>query len=97
MRRLIDGIDEPMTENKTARTAKSSQRKARNPFVGRWRITWMEQWDQEFVDEEVEGFFEFELQRQRLIPVWVCSRTDRLPSFNTRRKSVFGVFVGRER
>lgn len=46
-----------MTEKETA---KSTQRKARNPFVSRWRITWMEQWDQEFVDEEVEGFFEFE-------------------------------------
>jgi hypothetical protein len=33
--------------------------KAKNPLVGRWRITWMEQWDQEFVDAEVEGFFEF--------------------------------------
>ncbi len=50
-----------MTEKKTAKTAKSTQRKARTPFVGRWRITWMEQWDQEFVDEEVEGFFAFEL------------------------------------
>ncbi len=26
---------------------------------GRWRITWMDLWDQEFVDAEVEGFFEF--------------------------------------
>ncbi len=32
----------------------------RNPFKGRWRITWMAQWDQDYVDEEVEGFFEFE-------------------------------------
>ena len=38
----------------------SSQRAGKNPFVGRWRITWMEQWDQKFVDAEVEGFFEFE-------------------------------------
>ena len=29
-----------------------------NPFQGRWQITWMEQWDQDFVDEEVEGYFE---------------------------------------
>jgi hypothetical protein len=28
-------------------------------LIGRWRITWMEAWDQDFVDEEVEGFFEF--------------------------------------
>ena len=33
--------------------------KAKCPLIGRWRITWMEQWDQDFVDAEVEGFFEF--------------------------------------
>ena len=49
-----------MAKKKIAETAKSSQRTARNPFVGRWRITWIEQWDQDFIDEEVEGFFEFE-------------------------------------
>ncbi len=32
--------------------------KAENPFRGRWRITWMEQWDQDNVDEAVEGYFE---------------------------------------
>jgi hypothetical protein len=31
----------------------------KNPLEGRWRITWMDQWDQDFVDEEVEGYFEF--------------------------------------
>src|SRR5262245_33347879 len=28
-------------------------------FAGRWRITHMDQWDQGFVDAEVEGFIEF--------------------------------------
>ncbi|MEZ6131156.1 MAG: hypothetical protein R3C59_20985 [Planctomycetaceae bacterium] len=28
-------------------------------FVGRWRITSMTEWDQDFVDEEVPGYFEF--------------------------------------
>jgi hypothetical protein len=37
--------------------AKASRPK--NPFAGRWRITWMEQWDQDFVDAEVEGYFKF--------------------------------------
>jgi hypothetical protein len=26
-----------------------------NPFMGRWKIVWMEVWDQDFVDEEVPG------------------------------------------
>jgi hypothetical protein len=33
--------------------------KSTSPFEGRWRITSMEMWDQEFVDAEVEGYFEF--------------------------------------
>jgi hypothetical protein len=31
-----------------------------SPFTGRWRITHMDQWDQEFVDAEVDGYFEFD-------------------------------------
>jgi hypothetical protein len=30
-----------------------------SPFEGRWRITWMELWDQQFVNAEVEGYLEF--------------------------------------
>jgi hypothetical protein len=33
--------------------------KPASPFVGRWRITHMDQWDQDFVDAEVEGHFTF--------------------------------------
>lgn len=34
--------------------------KPENSFEGRWRIFWMDQWNQDYVDEEVEGFIEFE-------------------------------------
>ena len=30
-----------------------------NPYKGKWRITEMELWDQEFIDMEVEGYFLF--------------------------------------
>lgn len=30
-----------------------------NPFLGRFRITSMDQWDQDYIDEEEEGYFEF--------------------------------------
>ena len=33
--------------------------KTPSPFEGRWRITSMEMWAQDFVDAEVEGYFEF--------------------------------------
>ena len=33
--------------------------KKTNPFIGRWRIVSMSAWDEEFIDEEEEGFFEF--------------------------------------
>ena len=32
----------------------------KNEFDGRWRITWMDQWDQDYVDQEGEGFVEFD-------------------------------------
>ena len=31
----------------------------KNPFIGKWRITEMEQWDLDFIDEEEEGYIEF--------------------------------------
>ena len=31
-----------------------------SPFTGRWRIVSMDQWDQEFVDEEEEVYIEFD-------------------------------------
>ena len=34
--------------------------KKENPFAGRWRIVSMEQWEQNFIDEEEEGYFEFD-------------------------------------
>ena len=34
--------------------------KQKNPFEGRWSITWMDQWGQDYVDAEVEEFIEFE-------------------------------------
>src|SRR5687767_6946868 len=34
--------------------------KPSSPFAGRWRITHMDQWELDFVDAEVEGYFEFD-------------------------------------
>jgi hypothetical protein len=31
----------------------------KNPFLGKWRITEMEQWDKDFIDAEEEGYIEF--------------------------------------
>jgi len=33
--------------------------KKKSQIVGRWRITSMTEWDQDFVDEEVPGYFNF--------------------------------------
>jgi hypothetical protein len=41
-------------------TARNKQGRRGTGLVGRWRIVWMEVWDQDFVDAEVEGYFEFE-------------------------------------
>jgi len=29
----------------------------KSPFAGRWRITSMSAWEQDFIDEEEEGYF----------------------------------------
>ena len=31
----------------------------KNKFIGKWRISEMEQWDQDFVDAEVPGYISF--------------------------------------
>jgi hypothetical protein len=33
--------------------------KKKKSFTGRWRIVSMSAWDEDFIDEEQEGFFEF--------------------------------------
>jgi len=37
--------------------------KSPSPFEGRWRIISMSAWYEEFIDEEEEGFFEFDSKR----------------------------------
>jgi hypothetical protein len=37
-----------------------SKTKPMNPFAGRWRIISMSAWDEEFIDEEEEGYFELD-------------------------------------
>jgi hypothetical protein len=32
----------------------------KSPFAGRWRIVSMSAWDEDYIDEEEEGFFEFD-------------------------------------
>ena len=34
--------------------------KPKSPFLGRWRIITMSAWENEYLDEEVQAFFEFE-------------------------------------
>ncbi len=37
-----------------------AKKKHPNPFVGRWRIVSMSAWDEDYIDEEEEGYFEFD-------------------------------------
>mgnify|MGYP000257921606 CR=1 FL=1 len=36
--------------------------KEKNPFEGRWRIISMSAWEDDFLDEEVEAYFEFDVK-----------------------------------
>jgi hypothetical protein len=37
-----------------------SKAKQESPFEGRWRIVSMSAWDADYIDEEEEGYFEFD-------------------------------------
>jgi hypothetical protein len=37
-----------------------AKRKPESPFTGRWRIVSMSAWDQDFIDEEEEGYLRFD-------------------------------------
>jgi hypothetical protein len=39
-----------------------AKKKPESPFVGRWHIESMEQWDDDFINAEVRGFFDFDAQ-----------------------------------
>lgn len=43
--------------------AGNMKRKQENPFIGTWRIVWMKEWDQDYVDMEVQGHFTFNEKR----------------------------------
>ncbi len=37
-----------------------AKKKPQSPFTGRWRIVSMSAWEDDYIDEEEEGFFEFD-------------------------------------
>ena len=37
-----------------------AKKKPPSPFTGRWRIVSMSAWEAEYIDEEEEGYFEFD-------------------------------------
>ena len=39
-----------------------SKKKPESPFVGHWHIESMDQWDEDFINAEVQGFIEFDAQ-----------------------------------
>ncbi len=51
----------PIVSAPAPRTRKPAKGRKKSPTIqGRWRITEMEMWDQDFVNAEVEGFFRFD-------------------------------------
>lgn len=46
-------------ESKTKQPRNQEKHENWHEFVGKWRITWMENWDQDYVDYMEPGFFEF--------------------------------------
>ena len=61
-----------------------------NPFLGKWKITEMEQWDRDFIDMEVPGYIE--IQREGAVlsgkfsSTKVTAHGSRLPPMPCRSK-----------
>lgn len=71
--------------------------KTPSPFVGYWRITSMELWDQRFVDAEVEGFFEFETSGfGRFQFVYVSGNIDYIDGMRDGKPCVEWSWIGRD-
>lgn len=43
-----------------SKTMAKSKPKPKSPFAGRWRIASMSDWDEDYINEEEEGFFEID-------------------------------------
>jgi hypothetical protein len=50
---------ETISEAEGDRMAKKKS-KPKSPFLGRWHIVSMSEWDEEYLDEEVQAFIEFD-------------------------------------
>lgn len=59
---LIPYIPADRVDAEAMRTVPNKMSKPESLFTGRWRITSMEMWDQDFVDEEVPGYIEFKTE-----------------------------------
>ena len=71
--------------------------KPKSPFTGRWRIVSMSAWDQDFIDEEEEGYFEFDEQGGGEFHFgYVHGRMD-CKLTTTGRRASRGVDLGRQR
>lgn len=59
----FDMVGKKKAASKTAKKTGKMPSKTKgkpNPIQGYWRITWMEAWDQDYIDEDEEGHFEFD-------------------------------------
>ena len=74
-----------------------SKTKPDSHFNGRWRIISMSAWDEEFIDEEEEGYFEFDQKGAGRVPLRVRSWPDGLPSDHTRWRTCGRMVLGRQR
>jgi hypothetical protein len=59
--------------------------KPKSSFMGRWRIVSMSAWGEDYIDEEEEGFFEFDEKGQRRVPLRLRPRAHGWPTDHTGR------------
>ena len=57
---FLTGIPDMKRHCRTHRISYMATSKPRKWVTGRWLIEWIDQWDRDYIDAEVEGYFEFD-------------------------------------
>ena len=67
--------------------------RAKTNLTGRWSIQSMTMWDDDYINEEVPGYFDFGKKNLGVFPLRVCPGRDRLSADPAGRQARRGVLV----
>ena len=87
----------PADRQRARSEAMAKKPKPKSPFAGRWRIVSMSAWDQDYMDEEEEGYFEFRRRASGEFHFGYVHGQHGLRADHTRRRASRRMDLGRQR